>query len=330
MPAIRDAATPDTPGMVALLVQDCEQRYAQDPDLWAIADGAPEKIEEALKFALEAEDQPFRQKWLIAESDGRIVGIAHSMRVPAPPIYAGKWGEPGLLLPDCVVADGAPAGTREALVEAAESDLRDAGAQILLASSVSGDGWRSCFEGRGYRPLTLYLAKTGLGDGAVAADIERATEEDVPGIVERSAENRTILAALHEFWTPHAEANARFGRWMRRSLALTDRNMFVARSSGAVDGYAIAQPASRLHFPAGHDISRTGVLDDYYHTEFADPLEAQKGGQAATALLKVAENALAARGANTAMIVCPAAWRSKISILEDVGYQTAMVWMMKH
>lgn len=327
--AVRAATISDLPRMVDLLLEDAKQRHAFDPTLWAIADNASDKVEAAVKFALEADKQPFRQKWLVAEGDDGLVGLTHSMMLPVPPIYAGKWGDPGLLLPDCFVAEDAPSGTVEALVEAAEADLRHAGAELLLASFVSGDDWRSCFAGRGYEPLTLYLAKVGFEDTAASGDVGPASEDDLPGIVARSAENRTILAELDEFWTPHAEAYGRFWNWMKRCLTLKDRDMLVVGSPDNLDGYVIAQPASRLHFPPAHDITATGMIDDYYHPEYSNPSRTQNGGTAATALLYAAEAALAGRGAKATMIVCPAAWHSKISVLENAGYQTAMVWMMK-
>lgn len=177
--------------------------------------------------------------------------------------------------------------------------------------------------------MTLYLSKSGLEDTVESSDVRRASEDDVEGIVIRSAEHRAILSELDEFWTTHAEANARFGSWMRKSLTLQDRDMLVAGSAGTLDGYVIAQPASRLHFPPAHDISATGVIDDFFHREYANPTQRQEGAAAASALLQAAEASFAARGVTTAFVVCPAAWISKIAVLEEAGYRTAMVWMVK-
>ena len=44
-------------------------------------------------------------------------------------------------MPECFVTRDAPLGTIEALDEAAEADLRGAGAELLLASFISGDDW---------------------------------------------------------------------------------------------------------------------------------------------------------------------------------------------
>ncbi len=115
---------------------------------------------------------------------------------------------------------------------------------------------------------------------------------------------------------------------MKRSLTLTDRDMFVSEAEGEVDGYAIAQPATPLHFPPAHDIGATGVIDDFYHLGFQDPARLDQTGQAA-GLLATAEAALSKRRNDAALIVCPAAWKSKIELLEAAGYGTAIVWYIK-
>jgi hypothetical protein len=297
--------------------------------LWPIADDAPARIDEAVRFVLKAQEQPRRRRWHVAEAGGRLVGVIHSMTVPVPPIYAGRWGEPGLLMPECFVIPDAPSGTIEVLVEAAEADLRADGAELLIASFVVGDEWRSCFEGRGYQPVTLYLGKAGFEDAAWANAVRAASEADLEGIVRRSAEHRSVLSALDTFWTIHADADALFGAWMKRSLTLQDRDMLVAASPHGLDGYAIAQPASRLHFPPAHAIAATGVIDDYFHTDFADPAALRNGGTGAAALLAAAEAAFHRRGVRAAIAVCPAAWISKITVLEKAGYRMALVWMVK-
>lgn len=326
---IRTATLPDLPLMVDLLMEDARRRQAHDPALWVLADDAGEKIAESVKFALTAEKQPFRQKWIVAEVDGKLVGIIHSMLLPVPPIYAGNLGDPGLLLPEYFVTQDAPAGTAEALVEEAEADLRAAGAKILLVSFVCDDEWHAVFRRRNYDPLTLYLSRSGFEKATGPGDLPAASEDDIEGIVARSAEHRAILWELDKFWTPHADADARFGNWMRRSLTLPDRAMLVSGSSDSLDGYVIAQPASRLHFPPAHDIFATGVIDDFFHRQYADPAGIQDGGAAAMALLQAAEASFAARGIGTAFVVCPAAWMSKFALLERAGYRTAMVWMIK-
>ncbi len=325
----RPATPVDIPRLVPLLLQDAEERHALDPVLWRIAADAPARIEEALRFALTAEDQPVRQFWLVGESDGALTGVIHAMLLPVPPIYAGAFGPPGLILADSQTAADAPAGTVDALVAAAEEAMRAAGAELLLSSFVTGATWQTAFAARGYDPLTLYLSRTDLGEDGRPSGVRAATEDDVPGIVIRSAENRQVLSGIDAFWEPHPEADARFAAWMTRSLTLRDREMLVAGDPDRLEGYVIAQPASRMHFPPAHDIRGTGVVDDYFHPDFGAPAMLAEGGAGATALLRAAEAAFAARGMGAAFVVCPAGWTSKLEMLEAAGYDVAMVWSIK-
>jgi hypothetical protein len=45
--------------------------------------------------------------------------------------------------------------------------------------------------------------------------------------------------------------------------------------------------------------------------------------------LAAAESAFARRGFTTALVVCPAAWTAKVSVLEQAGYKTAKLWLLK-
>lgn len=325
-PVVRPATTEDLPRMVELLLADARARHAQDAVLWTLADDAAAQVEKAVTFAPTADR---RQFWQVAEADGRIAGVVHSMMLPVPPIYAGADGEPGLILSDSFAASDAPEGTVEALVEAAEAILEAAGAQIVLSSFVAGRAWEAAFEGRGYEPLTLYLSRTDLGGVGMPPDARPASPSDVPGIVARSAENRAVLFGIDPFWAIHPQADARFDAWMRRSLTLPDRDLLVTGPAEAPEGYVIAQPASRLHFPPAHDIAGTGVIDDFHHPDLADPATLAGGGAGATALLRAAEAAFAERGVGAAFVVCPAGWRSKVEVLEAAGYEIAMVWSIK-
>lgn len=326
---IRPATPEDTPRLVELLMLDADGRHAKDAILWKKTNDAPAQIKKALTFAMTAKQQPFQQFWLVAEDGGQITGVIHAMMLPVPPIYAGSSGEPGLILPDSFVAPDAPSGTTAGLLAAAEKTLHDAGARIRLVSYIAGEDWQTAFEANGYEPLTLYLSRSDLGDQGMPADVRQATEDDVPGIVARSAENRQVLLDIDPFWEIHPEADPRFSAWMTRSLTLRDRDMMVLGSPADVEGYVIAQPASRLHFPPAHDIAGTGVIDDYYHPELADPITLTDGSTGATALLRAAEAAFANRGIGAAFVVCPAGWTSKIKMLEEAGYETAMIWSIK-
>jgi hypothetical protein len=315
--------------MADLLMLDAEQRQTLDATLWALKEDARDSVLAAVKGSMAAENPPFRQQWLVAEAEGAIVGLTHSILLPVPPIYAGLDGAPGLIMEDCFVAEAAPEGTAQALLAAAEDDLRGAGARVLLTSSVPGGDWCAVCQDQGYAPLTLYLSKNGLADGEMRTGVRKATEDDVPAIVKRSSEHRQILRDLDVFWEPHPEADTRFGNWMKRSLTLMDRDMFVAGENVAVDGYAISQPATPLHFPPAHEISATGVIDDFHHVALQYPTMIGDDEGLAMALFEDATAALRARGNAACLVVCPAAWSSKIALLEKAGFETALIWLIK-
>ncbi len=234
-----------------------------------------------------------------------------------------------MILPDSFVATDARSGTLDGLLAAAEDALHEAGARINLASYVAGEAWRAAFEADGYEPLTLYLARSDLGDYGMPVGVRQATEADIRGIVERSAENRQVLCDIDPFWKIHPEADPRFSAWMTRSLTLRDRDMMVQGAPENLQGYIIAQPASRLHFPPAHDITGTGVIDDYYHPELANPATLDRGSEASEALLRAAEASFADRGMGAALVVCPAGWTSKVELLKSAGYEIATVWSVK-
>lgn len=327
MACIRPAELSDIGVMADLLVRDAQQRSAGNPALWRPAPDAHDTAALAIRAAMTDKSPPFRQQWLVADAGGEINGIAHTILLPVPPIYAGLSGAPGLIMEDCYVAGGAPDGVARSLFRAAEADLVEAGARILLASSVAGGAWAAEYAAANYAPLTLYLAKTGLDASSPAAAVRKAQEDDVPAIVASSARNRNILFHLDAFWRPHPDADARFGNWMKRSLTLQDRDMFVPEDG--VQGYAIAQPATALHVPAASRVAGIGFVDDFFHADFADPGALENAGSGARALLGAAEAALAARGNGAALVVCPAAWASKIKALEKAGYATAITWHIK-
>src|SRR4051794_23130372 len=103
-PSIRPATPQDLPQIVSLLVEDAEQRRSLDPLLWRLAADAPTRIETVIDGVLNRAAASARELWLVAEHAGRIVGVAHAMMVPVPPIYDAAAGDPGLLLDDCFVS----------------------------------------------------------------------------------------------------------------------------------------------------------------------------------------------------------------------------------
>lgn len=324
----RRATPQDLPTMASLLLREVERRNVVDPSIWPIAVDAFSRIQRAVAASFEPAQGAPPEFWMVAEADGRIVGLAHAVVVPPPPIYAAP-GRPGLILDDSFTLEGAPPGSAEVLLSATEVALGEAGATGLIASCLEAGPWRPMLAAAGYEPVTLYMSKHGFAS-APSYSARPADIQDIPAIVALSADHRATLQELNQrFWTIHPEADERFDRWMRYSLTLTDRNMIVVGPADAVEGYLIAQPMPALHLPAGHDLSPVGILDDFYATDFAEVDGLTEGVQNAADLLAAAEVAFMKRDVQAALVVCPAAWRSKRTVLERQGYQTAKMWMLK-
>jgi hypothetical protein len=328
--SIRAAAAYDLPGIVALLTREAQPRAASDPALWHLAADTPMRIERAVGETLTGARESAREFWLVAESAGQLVGVTHAMLVPVPPIYDVAASSPGLILDDCFTLETAPYGTAEALLGATEATLRLAGASTLIASCPALSPMRTIYERQDYQPVTLYLAKHRPSADSLPPSVRPAKPADVPGIVTLSAAHRQRLAELNErFWRIHPDADRRFDAWMRRSLTLGDRDMFVSAGPGDVCGYIIAQPCAPLLAPIMNDPAKIGVVDDYYDGDFATVSATTGGHASATGLLVAAEIAFARRGIESALVVCPAAWISKRAVLAHNGYRTAKLWMLK-
>lgn len=328
---IRPAAVSDLHQMTDLLIQDAAQRHATNPALWPLSENEQQRVANAVRKSLDAkETSSFEEFWLLAQDSGRTVGLSHAMMLPIPPIYAGKSGLPGLILDDCFTVEEAPLEAEAALLLATEAALRRSGAALLLASCLVESPRMLLLEQHGYKPITLYMGKTGFVAEPTNDTVRLANRDDIPGIVAASARHRAALSHISAcFWNIHPEADERFGNWMQHSLTLTDRDMFVDEAQGQVQGYIIAQPIAPLLVPAAHDISGIGVIDDFYHADFADIATVTHAGRGATHLLQAAENAFAARQVNATFVVCPAGWPAKISVLAQHGYQPAKVWLLK-
>jgi len=106
--------------------------------------------------------------------------------------------------------------------------------------------------------------------------------------------------------------------------------MLVAVQAGEVRGYVIAQPIAPLLVPVAHEVAGIGVIDDFYDNDLADVATLSNGGSNAESLLAAAESEFARRGVDCALVVCPAAWLSKVALLERKNYRPAKLWMVKH
>ncbi|MAY64120.1 MAG: hypothetical protein CML29_18095 [Rhizobiales bacterium] len=327
---LRPADLPDVGTIAGLMLCAAAQKARADPRLWPLRPDAGEHLVATVTKDLKDDQSALDHRFLIAEANGKAVGVIHAMRLPVPPIYAGEFGAPGLILDDGYVAEDAPEDTRSALVAAAEGALYETGARLLLGASSSVGNTAATYAGRGYEPVTLYMARTMIDEGLAEPEVRPAESQDIAAIVALSRRNR---AALHDcnpsFWKPHAEADGRFREWMSRSLTFADRDMLVSAPSGDVTGYLIAQPAGHLHFPAAHDISATGFIDDFYHLDAGDRGRFADEGSGALALLSAGEKALARRGRTAALVVCAAGWHSKRQFLEAAGYRAAISWHIR-
>jgi hypothetical protein len=205
-----------------------------------------------------------------------------------------------------------------------------AGAPRLIASCPAAGPLRALYERHGYEPVTLYMVKHGFRTDALPSNVRKAGAEDFPGIVKLSTEHRRMLARINSrFWHIHPEADSRFEAWMRRSVTFKDRDMLVASAAGEIRGYVIAQPIAPLLVPPAHDIAAMGVIDDFYAKDFADISALAADASSGASLLTAAEGAFARRAIDSALVVCPAGWSSKISLLEQRGYRTAKLWMLR-
>ena len=328
--SLRPADLPDLGTIADLMLRAAADKAQADPRLWPLRPDARKHVIATLTKFLKDDQSEVGHRLILAEANGKAAGVVHTMRLPVPPIYAGEFGAPGLILDDGYVAEDAPPGTRSALVAAAEAALYESGARILLGASSSVSNAAATYAARGYEPVTLFMARTAFGKERAHPEVRPAGPEDIVSIVALSRKNRATLRDCDAtFWKPHAEADGRFAEWMSRSLTFTDRDMLMHAPSGDVTGYLIAQPAGTLHFPAAHDTSTTGFIDDFYHLDAGDPSRLADEGSGAAALLAEGEKALARRGKSAALVVCAAKWHSKRQLLEAAGYRSAISWHIK-
>jgi len=71
------------------------------------------------------------------------------------------------------------------------------------------------------------------------------------------------------------------------------------------------------------------VIDDFYHHALEDPQKLGVNDSDAASLFRAAEAARKQRGDHSVLVVCPAAWQSKIMLLEQAGYHKAITWHIK-
>jgi hypothetical protein len=259
-------------------------------------------------------------EWLVADTSDDIA-VARIAVIPPPPIYDLKGGLAGIVLGTWRVTD----------IEPIDRHLRDRGAAVLVMDCAANDeSKRSQLKARGYIATTHYMLKHGLAQHAPAPNIRSATEDDIPTLV---AFNREGRDRLHEanpaFWTSHPDADARFALWMKLSLTMRDRAIFVSENAGHPTGFVIAQPPSPIQVPITLDDAKIGVIDDFHCTSFGASLRDPQDPAPARELLAAAETVLLERAKTAAIVICPAAWAAKFQLLEQAGYKTLHTWFAR-
>ena len=258
--------------------------------------------------------------WLLAGTSDD-TAVARIAVIPPPPIYDLKGGLAGVVLGTWQVTN----------IEPLDGLLRDRGAAVLVMDCTAKDeSKRSQLKARGYIATTHYMLKTDIAPQAPAPTVRATTEADIPALV---AFNREGRERLHEanpaFWTSHPDADARFALWMKLSLTMRDRAIFVSQHEGRPSGFVIAQPASPIQVPITLDETKIGVIDDFHCTSFGASLRDSQDPAPARELLATAEATFTERGRTTAIAICPAAWPAKAQLLEVAGYKTLHTWFVR-
>lgn len=204
------------------------------------------------------------------------------------------------------------------LLDAAEAFLDVGQAAVLVAACPARDTHKlRLLQERGYSPLTLWMTRPVDASAHLPSTVRPATEADLPALVRLNRDaQESKRRANPRFWTPHPDAPARFGDWMRHSLTLPDREMLVNDTGEGVSGFVIAQPTG---LPPAHDPAHVGTLDDLHVDDWAT----------LSTLLSSADHAFAQRGKTTVQIICPATWEAKRGALEAAGFRTANLWLLK-
>ena len=274
----------------------------------------------AIEIQIKRDIETGQFEWLRAETSAG-ASAARIAVIPPPPIYDLKDGLAGIVLDAWQMTS----------IESLDRYLRDRGVAVLVMDCRADDtAKRSQLEALGYVATTHYMLKPSLAPKPAATAVRTASETDIPALV---AFNREGRARLHEanpaFWTSHLDAEARFGFWMKMSLTMRDRAIFVSEHSGEPNGFLIAQPPSPIQVPIAFDETKIGVIDDFHCSSFGTSLKTAHDAGPAHDLLNAAEADFMKRGKSAAMAICPVAWTAKARLLDEAGYETHHTWFVK-
>ena len=320
---IRIARQEDVAGIAALIARSGESKPSSTATGRLRARTAPEIVTSVCR---DLETPHGQIHWVVVGAAADPAAAAQIAVIPPPPIYDLEGGLAGIVLGHWSRRDIAA----ETLVAALERHLRErSAAMLVIACHAEDEAACAAATAHGYRATTNFLVKATLTPNEPATTIRTAVEDDIPALV---AFNREARDRLHEanpvFWRSHPEAETRFGLWMKFSLTMRDRTIFVSHEGGRATGFIVAQPANPIPLSIASDDS-IGAIDDFHCPAFGHSLTAQSNDRSGDTLLAAAETDFVERGKTAAMAVCPAAWPAKSALLERAGYQTEFTWFTK-
>lgn len=309
----RRAGAADIPILIPLVLAAAQARAELEPGLWPLHPQAQDRVRAALEREF---TQPERFAWFLAERAGEAVGVIKAGLYPAPPVYQSLLA--GL------TGDNFSATVPEALaplLSAAEAFLGAGQAAVLTATCPARETDKlQLLQERGYAPLTLWMTCPVDVAAHLPPTARPATGADLPALVRLNRDGQeSKRQANPRFWTPHPDAPARFGGWMRHALTLPDRDLLVNDANDAgegANGFVIAQPTG---LPPAHDPAPVGTLDDLHADDWAT----------FSTLLEAAHQAFDKRGQQTVQAICPAAWAERAAALRAAGFRTVNLWLLK-
>jgi hypothetical protein len=309
---LRKAQTNDFDRIVDLLAAESE--HLELPK-------ARDAIATQIKRDTEADSD--HRGWIVLETS-ETFGVAHLAIIPPPPIYDLKGGLAGIIL-GCW-ASAPPAE----LVPTLENHLRSHNVAVSVISCHERDpALGAALNSNGFRATTDYMLKSSLA-ASTTSGTRLANEDDIPSLVSFNRETRArLVEANPAFWQSHPDAEQRFAFWMKASLMMGDRSIFIFPDGLSPTGFLIAQPASPIQIPFTCDDTQIGIVDDFHCPSFGASLTNSGNPESGITLLFTAETEFVRRGKQAALAICPTAWTSKAKLLKDAGYRTNHTWFTK-
>ena len=317
MSTIRIANELDFKQTTHFALQNAKRRNLTNSDFWKLADDAKQQLERHHEFALK------EGVLLVSQASDVLTGFALIWIYPAPLVYDLGDKLAGLIedffAPDIKTAD-------ELMNAALERIKIRNGCVAALDTPASWTDRHELASRFDLLPASEYWVKTNLEQHAKNA-VRQATEADFSSIVEFNAHaQKRKQESNSRFWKIHPDAPARFEAWMRHSLTLADRSIFVAEDSR---GFIVAQPTRLL--PGHRTSDLIGCIDDFWSEDFGYSLEIHNDNyEIGTCLLQAAESDFYARGARTSLVITTSAWKSKNQLLKANGYHPAYFWSVKN